>query len=385
MRSLDAPTDEAQLVSATLVRRGARCARISSSKARGRPHPRSAYHWRLLPPALRARSRPRGGPARRRRRRRGRCRRGFLRAHARARRPFAARLPRSRRERARADQAHRRRPRNPGFSRARSAGCRPRISARRARRAAVARLPDQLVRATGCGALLYDRWGSGESEPLSRPYSKDYLLDEALAAPRGALANPHFASNPDRPVRRRVDRARLCRKFSRARARGDRALAASLREEDAGGDRRPDRGLRARRSQGAARRHHGARTEALFARLVEVWTAAPAGAGWGLEEHRAVRCPVLAIQGEDDEFFGVAQLEALGRLLPEQRYCRFRAPGITRCIKRGTRCSPPRSGSSAIRLALTARPAARPLSIPGTRPEGAGAQAPLAQLVHGVE
>ena len=29
-----------------------------------------------------------------------------------------------------------------------------------------------------------------------------------------------------------------------------------------------------------------------------------------------VRCPVLAIQGEDDEFFSSAQLEALGRLLP---------------------------------------------------------------------
>jgi hypothetical protein len=34
---------------------------------------------------------------------------------------------------------------------------------------------------------------------------------------------------------------------------------------------------------------------------VEVWTAAPACAGWGHEEHVArVRCPVLAIQGEDD-------------------------------------------------------------------------------------
>jgi pimeloyl-ACP methyl ester carboxylesterase len=29
-----------------------------------------------------------------------------------------------------------------------------------------------------------------------------------------------------------------------------------------------------------------------------------------------VRCPVLAIQGEDDEFFTAAQLDALDRLLP---------------------------------------------------------------------
>ena len=64
-------------------------------------------------------------------------------------------------------------------------------------------------------------------------------------------------------------------------------------------------------------RHHGSRTDALFERLVWVWTAAPAGTGWGLEEHvRKVRCPVLALQGEEDEFFSPAQLDALKKLLP---------------------------------------------------------------------
>ncbi|MGH8747217.1 MAG: alpha/beta fold hydrolase, partial [Burkholderiales bacterium] len=40
--------------------------------------------------------------------------------------------------------------------------------------------PDRAVRTTGCGALIYDRWGSGDSEPLTRPHQKDYLLREAL-------------------------------------------------------------------------------------------------------------------------------------------------------------------------------------------------------------
>jgi pimeloyl-ACP methyl ester carboxylesterase len=75
------------------------------------------------------------------------------------------------------------------------------------------------------------------------------------------------------------------------------------------------------------RRHHGAKTEALFARLVEVWTAQAPGAGWGLEPLVArVRCPVLAIQGEDDEFFSQVQLEALSRLLPG-RVETLRIPG----------------------------------------------------------
>lgn len=64
-------------------------------------------------------------------------------------------------------------------------------------------------------------------------------------------------------------------------------------------------------------RHHGSRTEALFARLVEVWTGESAGAGWGLEPHMSrVQCPVLAIQGESDKFFSRAQLDALSALLP---------------------------------------------------------------------
>jgi len=50
---------------------------------------------------------------------------------------------------------------------------------------------------------------------------------------------------------------------------------------------------------------------------VAVWTAREPGARWGLEPYVArVRCPVLAVQGEEDEFFTAAQLEALQQLDP---------------------------------------------------------------------
>ena len=55
----------------------------------------------------------------------------------------------------------------------------------------------------------------------------------------------------------------------------------------------------------------------MFERLVEVWTADEAAAGWGLEPHIAgISCPVLAMQGENDEFFSEKQLEALRACLP---------------------------------------------------------------------
>jgi len=89
-------------------------------------------------------------------------------------------------------------------------------------------------------------------------------------------------------------------------------VAVQVRDFDAGD-------LKAR-----LRRHHGANTEALFARLVEVWTAKAPGEGWGLEPWvERLRCPVLAIQGEDDEFFSAAQLDALARLVPHVQALRI--------------------------------------------------------------
>jgi pimeloyl-ACP methyl ester carboxylesterase len=189
--------------------------------------------------------------------------------------------------------------------------------------------PDQLVRATGCGALLYDRWGSGESEPLAPPYSKHYLLEEALQALPEVLAEARIR---EAVLIGQSDGASIALAYAGnfpERVRGIIALSPHLFREQktlaaiAGQIADFERGdLKARLA-----RHHGARTDALFGRLVEVWTAEPAGAGWGLEEHVArVRCPVLAIQGEDDEFFSAAQLEALARLLPGQLQI-LRIPG----------------------------------------------------------
>ncbi|TAK85354.1 MAG: alpha/beta fold hydrolase [Betaproteobacteria bacterium] len=189
--------------------------------------------------------------------------------------------------------------------------------------------PDQLVRATGCGALVYDRWGSGDSEPLVPPYSKKYLAEEALKALPEVLDQTGVR---EAILVGQSDGASIALAHAGAfpeRVRGVIALSPHLWREE--------KTLAAIRDQiedfehgdlkARLRRHHGSATEALFARLVKVWTAEGPGAGWGLEEHVAkLRCPVLAIQGEDDEFFSVAQLEALGRLIPG-RLETLRIPG----------------------------------------------------------
>ncbi len=171
-------------------------------------------------------------------------------------------------------------------------------------------IPERLVRETGLAALVYDRWGSGDSEALEPPFAHDYLRLEALEALpiREAILVGHS------------DGAAIALAFAGAhpeRVRGVIALAAHLfrepctlveiREQIADfeqGD------LRARLA-----RYHGAKTDILFRRLVDLWTADP-HPGWGLEPLVAgVRAPVLAMHGADDPYFTTAQLDAVGRLV----------------------------------------------------------------------
>lgn len=179
-------------------------------------------------------------------------------------------------------------------------------------------VPERIVAATGFGAFVYDRWGSGDSEPLEPPFSSRYLLDEALLA----LPEVLRAMRLERPILvGHSDGAAIALAFAGAvpdAVRGVVAIAphsfpeprtaAAIAEQIADFERGD---LKARLA-----RYHGAKTEALFRRLVEVWSG-PGVASWGLEPYLArIRCPVLAIQGEEDEFFGRAQIERLAALIP---------------------------------------------------------------------
>ena len=186
--------------------------------------------------------------------------------------------------------------------------------------------PDKLCAATGLRALVYDRWGSGDSEPLAPPWTCGYLLHEALESLPQVLEACGVA---DAILVGQSDGASIALAFAGlhpAQVRGVIALSPHLFRED--------KTLQAIRAQIAdfahgdlrerLRRHHGAKTDALFARLVEVWTAGDGD--WGLAQHlRGIRCPVLAIRGEDDEFFSTAQLDALAALVPGLR--QLRLPG----------------------------------------------------------
>ncbi len=179
-------------------------------------------------------------------------------------------------------------------------------------------LPEQVAAASGCRALVYDRWGSGDSAPLEPPVSPRYLLDEALVALPDVLAatgirNPILIGHSDGAAIALAYAGAFPGTVSGVIAiaphffpetRTARAIADQIADFERGD-------LKARLA-----RYHGSNTEALFQRLVAVWTA-PEPRDWGIEPYlRRIACPVLAIQGTEDEFFTRRQIGMLVTTCP---------------------------------------------------------------------
>jgi pimeloyl-ACP methyl ester carboxylesterase len=174
--------------------------------------------------------------------------------------------------------------------------------------------PAKLARATGCPAVVYSRYGYGRSDPLAGPRGVDYMHREALD------------TLPDLRTQLGLDDAMLV----------GHSDGASIALIHAGCRRWPVRGVVLEAphvfvedvsiaSIAAARtgyettdlrrrlaRYHGD-VDSAFRGWNDIWLH-PDFRAWNIEEYLpGVRCPVLAIQGADDEYGTLAQLDAIER------------------------------------------------------------------------
>jgi len=174
--------------------------------------------------------------------------------------------------------------------------------------------PAKLAQATGCPAVVYSRYGYGRSDPLAGPRHVDYMHREALD------------TLPDLRVQLGLDDAILV----------GHSDGASIALIHAGSGRWPARALALEAphvfveevsiaSIAAARtayettdlrqrlaRYH-ADADSAFRGWNDIWLHADFRA-WNIEDCLpGVRCPVLAIQGADDEYGTLAQLDAIER------------------------------------------------------------------------
>jgi pimeloyl-ACP methyl ester carboxylesterase len=172
--------------------------------------------------------------------------------------------------------------------------------------------PRQVVEATGCPAIVYSRYGYGDSEAFREPRSVRYMHDEALAALPELLAalavsEPVLVGHSDGGSIALIH-------ASAHRVKGLVVMAPHVFVEDL-----------SVKSIAEAKtafvttdlpqklaRHHADATRT-FRGWNDIWLH-PDFRAWNIEEVLPrVTCPMLAIQGFDDEYGTMAQLEAIAK------------------------------------------------------------------------
>ena len=172
--------------------------------------------------------------------------------------------------------------------------------------------PSRLAAATGCRTLVYSRYGYGESDVLQEPFGIDFMHREA----REALPELLAALNIESPVLvGHSDGASI----SLLHAGGGHFAVAglvvmaphcfvediSIRSIEAAKRAFETTGLPDR----LAKYHRDVRST--FYGWNDIWLN-PEFRTWNIEDCLAgIRCPVMAIQGEDDEYGSMAQIEAI--------------------------------------------------------------------------
>jgi pimeloyl-ACP methyl ester carboxylesterase len=200
--------------------------------------------------------------------------------------------------------------------------------------------PAALARATGCGALVYSRAGYGGSDPVELPRPLSYMHDEGLVSlPQvldaagveraflvghsdgGSIALLHASTAAAVP---RVRGLLLAAPHVFVEDCTIRAIERA-RDEYLHGD------LRARLA-----RYHGENVDCAFWGWNRAWLD-PGFLAWNLEAYLpAVTAPVLVVQGVDDPFGTLRQVDAIER----QVGGRFERNILERCGHRPHREQP---------------------------------------------
>jgi pimeloyl-ACP methyl ester carboxylesterase len=180
--------------------------------------------------------------------------------------------------------------------------------------------PEQLARITGCRTLVYSRQGYGRSSPLDAPRSVDYMHEEAriwlpAILERLGIRRPVLFGHSDGASIALIHAA-----SSESEIAGIVALAPHVKVEDL-----TVRSIAAVKSaymesdlSARLARHH-ADVDSTFWGWNRIWLD-PAFRSWNIEALLpSIRCPILAIQGEDDEYGTMEQIASIARAVPGAR------------------------------------------------------------------
>jgi len=186
--------------------------------------------------------------------------------------------------------------------------------------------PDRIASATGCGALVYSRMGYGGSDPVGGPRPVRFMHDEALDVLPAVIE--HFQLK-DVILFGHSDGASIAVIYAGANLRGFgrpqgppprpglvRALVLEaphvfVEPICIESITRIAEAYETTRLRDRFARYHGANTDSMFRTWTDVWLT-PEFRQWNIEEYLpAIESPVLVVQGEDDEYGTLRQIEAV--------------------------------------------------------------------------
>ena len=178
--------------------------------------------------------------------------------------------------------------------------------------------PQKLSAATGCSILLYSRYGYGRSEPLAEKRTTKYLHYEGEAALPELLA--HFGIA--RPILfGHSDGASIALLYASKFPTAPLALvleAPHVFVEDVtiAGIIEAKEAFENGKLRRALKPYH-TDSDSTFRGWNDIWLD-PAFRDWNVEaELKTVHCPILVIQGREDQYGTLAQLDAIEKQIPK--------------------------------------------------------------------
>lgn len=173
--------------------------------------------------------------------------------------------------------------------------------------------PDQVARETGCGGLVYSRRGYGGSDPADGPRPVRFMHVEALEVLPAVLRHFDIAE----PILfGHSDGASIALVYAGARLGSVRALVLEaphvfVEQVCLDSIARIAAAYDATDLKERLAEHHGQNTESMFRTWVDVWLR-PEFRQWSIREYLPrIEVPVLVVQGEDDEYGTLDQVDAV--------------------------------------------------------------------------
>lgn len=169
--------------------------------------------------------------------------------------------------------------------------------------------PQEVVEYTQRSAFLIERLGHGQSDPLPSARTSDYLHHEASVVLPALLdqlgiQTPMLIGHSDGGTIALIYGAQSSPKAVIT-------IAAHTMVEDCTLEGIREAVAKQQSLTEKLRPYHGAKTEALFDAWAKTWLD-PAFRDWNiLKELPRINCPVLAIQGDDDAYGSMAQINSL--------------------------------------------------------------------------